>query len=131
MKGVRNPNSLLAHIYFKFSNILHIGKVVKPKEKIYIFYDERVHSSKENIDTLNFQKNAHICCLERGLIFLSCGFLEILLPQWMMGLLNSIYSNATSSKIGHVIKCECFIANCAYIEYSLFVHILFFYSFID
>ena len=63
MKLLKNPNSLLAHIYFKFSNILHIGKVVKPKEKTYIFYDERVHSSKENIDTLNFQKNAHICCL--------------------------------------------------------------------
>ena len=120
LKGVRNPNSLLAQVFQTY--YLHIGKVVKHKEKTSIFYDERVHSSKENIDTLNFQKNAHICCLERGLIFLSSGFLEILLTQWMMGLLNSIYSNANSSKMGHVIKCECFIANCAYIEYSLFVH---------
>ena len=107
LKGGKYPNSLLAQIFQTY--YLHIGKVVKPKEKISIVYDERVHSSKENIDTLNFQKNAHICCLERGLIFLSSGFLEILLPQWMMGLLNSIYSNANSSKMDHVINCECFI----------------------
>ena len=58
---------------------------------------------RSEIDTLNFQKNAHICCLERGLIFLSSGFLEILLPQWMIGLLNLNHSNANSSKMGHVL----------------------------
>ena len=98
---MRNPNSLLAQIFQTYYP--HIGKVFKPKEKTSICYDERVHSSKENIDTLNFQKNAHICCLERGLIFLSSGFLEILLPQWMIGLLNLNHSNANSSKMGHVL----------------------------
>ena len=86
LKGGKYPNSLLAQIFQTYYP--HIGKVFKPKEKTSICYDE---------------KNAHICCLERGLIFLSSGFLEILLPQWMIGLLNLNHSNANSSKMGHVL----------------------------